>query len=136
MHMNTNKQTLERIAAASVSRAWAKLIAVYGRKALGAEPSIVINRRLKSTAGRAWLQDGRIDISERLMLDFPREIIMQTIPHEVAHIAALRVYGYGLKRGQSHGAPWVAIMECLGLTPAIYNTMLEQRAIKLTLKDA
>ena len=135
MSMNT-KHTLEKIAARSVSIAWDKLTAVYGRKALGDKPRIVINRRLKSTAGRAWLQDGVIDISERLMLDFPREIIMQTIPHEVAHIAALRVYNYGLKRGESHGAPWVSMMQALGLDPAIYHTMLEQRAVKLTLKDA
>ena len=131
--MNT-KHTLEKIAARSVSIAWDKLVSVYGRKALGDKPRIVINRRLKSTAGRAWLQDGVIDISERLMLDFPREVIMQTIPHEVAHIAALRVRGYGLKRGESHGAPWVEMMRALGLNPAIYHTMLEQRAVKLTLK--
>lgn len=128
--MNT-KNTLNRIARASVARAWNKLTCQYGKVHLGEAPIIVINRRLKTTAGRAWLTDGKIDISERLMLDFPREIIMQTIPHEVAHIAAFRLFQYGVNRGESHGAPWQYIMVDLGLNPEIYHGMIIQRNAKL-----
>lgn len=133
LYMNT-KQTLEKIAAAAVVRAWGTLVRQYGKREMGTIPTIVINRRLKTTAGRAWLRDNKIDISERLMLDFPREIIMQTIPHEVAHVAAFRLFNYGLNRGESHGEPWQYIMTDLGLNPDIYHDMIIKRNVKLSAK--
>lgn len=89
-----------------------------------------MNNRLKTTAGRAWLEAGKVDISTSLMLDFPRHIITDTIPHECAHIAALRVYNYGLQRGESHGKPWAEMMQALGLPASIYHDMIEQRTLK------
>lgn len=55
---------------------------------------------------------------------------MDTIPHELAHIAAYRLTGYGLKRGESHGKPWKDIMHTLGLPGDIYHDMLVKRALK------
>lgn len=55
---------------------------------------------------------------------------MDTIPHECAHIAAYRIFCYGLQRGESHGKPWAEMMQALGLPPNIYHDMIEKRNIK------
>ena len=129
MHMNS-KITLEKIAARAVARAWDRLALRWPVAKLGTVPTITINGRLKTTAGRAWPETGEIDISKTLMIDFTRQIITETIPHECAHIAAYRIFGYGIKRGESHGEPWAMMMQDLGLPAAIYHDMLEKRAIK------
>lgn len=127
--MNT-KYNLEIVAARAVARAWDRLALRWPAAKLGTVPTITINGRLKSTAGRAWPTLGKIDISKTLMIEFTRQIIMETIPHECAHIAAFRIFGYGEKRGESHGEPWQMMMQDLGLPASIYHNMLEKRAIK------
>ena len=124
------KTTLQIIADRALVRAWDKLGRAYGKAALGAIPTMVMNNRLKSTAGRAWIESGKIDLSTKLMLNFPREFIMQTIPHEAAHIAAYRVFGYGMGRGEVHGKPWQDCMIALDLNPEIYHNMLSRLAME------
>lgn len=131
MHsQNAMKTTLEQIAKRALKLSWDKLGKAYGQAALGAIPDLTMNNRLKSTAGRAWIESGKIDLSTKLMLNFPREFIMQTIPHEAAHIAAYRVFGYGMARGESHGKPWQDCMLALDLRPEIYHNMLYRLALE------
>ena len=124
------KTQLQRIAQLAAARAWERLGYRWPQSKLGTVPYVVMNNRLKTTAGRAWIEEGKIDLSTSLMLDFPRQFCMDTIPHECAHIAAYRVFGYGVKRGESHGEPWQMMMLDLGLTPNVYHDMIEQRALK------
>lgn len=43
-----------------------------------------------------------------------KEVVGQTIPHEVAHLVAFQLYG----KGEGHGPRWQAIMtDCFGLAP-------------------
>lgn len=128
--MGTMKTQLQRIAQLSANRAWERLALRWPQSKLGMVPIVVMNGRLKTTAGRAWLEAGKIDLSVSLMTDFPRQFCMDTVPHECAHIAAFRVFGYGLQRGESHGKPWAMMMQDLGLPANVYHTMLEQRSIK------
>lgn len=129
-YMHMDKQTLQKIAARAVARAWDRLALRWPATKLGTVPQIEINGRLKTTAGRAWLETGKIDISKTLMIDFTRQIITETIPHECAHIAAYRIFGYGVKRGESHGKPWAMMMQDLGLPAEIYHDMIEKRVVK------
>lgn len=129
MQMDT-KNELQKRAGLSLARAWGRLALRWPSDKLGPVPSIIVNRRLKVTAGRAFIELGKIDVSHDFMLDFPREILMVTIPHEAAHIAAYRIFGYGVARGEAHGKPWAMLMNDLGLPANIYHDMLEQRAIK------
>ena len=128
------KTQLERIAQLAANRAWDRLALRWPLAKLGAIPRVVMNGRLKTTAGRAWIEEGKIDLSTSLMIDFPRRFLMDTIPHECAHIAAYRIFGYGMKRGEAHGKPWAMMMQDLGLPASIYHDMLEQRELKQAIK--
>lgn len=96
---------------------WLKAKKVYGDK-IGALPPVKLNARLTSTAGRAWLQEGFIDLSCYLMSNNPEEFAKNTIPHELCHMIAWRLY-----QDKGHGKPWKHTMMTMGLPPDTYHTM-------------
>ena len=98
---------------------WIKLEKIYG--SIGETPYILLNNRLRTTAARAWIYDGKVDLCTRLLVRYPQEYFRQTIPHELAHMVAWRVFGYE----GAHGIPWKNVMIALGLEPRIYHSMLE-----------
>lgn len=92
----------------------------------GAEPYLVLNRRLIRSAGRATVNGphhGRIELAPKIFLD-PRnqegveEMLTQTIRHELAHIMA---------PGARHGARWRDAMAFLGSPADRYHQMKTRR---------
>ncbi|MFZ4599981.1 MAG: SprT-like domain-containing protein [Terrimicrobiaceae bacterium] len=65
-----------------------------------------------TTAGRAWLNQWRIQLNEQLCKENVEDFISQTIPHEVAHLVAYKVYG-----DDGHGNGWKSVMRALDLDP-------------------
>jgi SprT protein len=67
------------------------------------------------TAGRAWYATNTIQINLQLARDNFNDFMEQTIPHEVAHIIARKVYGTLIK---PHGRQWKSVMLFFGCNPA------------------
>ena len=66
-----------------------------------------------TTAGRAWLGQWRIQLNEQLCKENTEDFMSDTIPHEVAHLVAYKVFG-----DDGHGDGWRSVMRALGLNPS------------------
>lgn len=67
---------------------------------------------MRTAAGRAFLQLGRIDLNPRL-LEHSLESIVETYLHEVAHLLC--------HPSVKHGAPWVEACARLGIPANVYH---------------
>lgn len=79
---------------------------MYGRHI---DFTVVMNGRLTSTAGRAFLESGKLEFSPSLYEANEAEFLNDTVPHEFAHLVAYRVYG-----DKGHGIGWKAVMQDMG----------------------
>jgi SprT protein len=73
------------------------------------------NRRLTTTAGRAFLRNGRIELNPTLLARAPDQVSM-VLAHEAAHIAAFRLFGPNIP---AHGRHWRALMRLAGHEPEV-----------------
>lgn len=71
-----------------------------------------MNGRLTSTAGRAYLAEGRVEFSKKLYAENVEAFLNDTVAHEFAHIVAYRVYG-----STGHDVAWKKTMMMLGYEP-------------------
>ena len=71
-----------------------------------------MNGRLTSTAGRAFYKEGRLDFSKVLYANNVDAFLNDTVPHELAHVIAHRVYN-----STGHDAGWKKVMMALGFEP-------------------
>ncbi len=69
--------------------------------------------RLRTTLGRATLDDGRVELNPRLLLEHPAELV-PTLAHELAHLVVYWRYG----RVAPHGAEFRTLMRAVNLSPA------------------
>jgi SprT protein len=74
--------------------------------------SVVWNRRMRSTAGRAFWPEGRIELNPRL-LDFAPDEVRNTMLHELAHLLAYAKAGR--RRIKAHGVEWRQACRELGI---------------------
>lgn len=86
---------------------------------IGEMPAVKMNSRLTAIAGRAWLSSDFIDLSCYLMEQYPEVIKAETIPHELCHFIAWRLY-----RDKGHGPEWKYVMREMGLEPKTYHNMI------------
>lgn len=73
------------------------------------------NRRLSTTAGRAFLRGARIELNPRLLARAPDQVPV-VLAHEAAHIAAFRLFGPNIP---AHGRHWRSLMRLAGHQPEI-----------------
>jgi len=85
---------------------------------IGEMPIVKLNPRLTSTAGRAWIEHGFIDLSCYLMSNNAQAFADDTIPHELCHMIAWRLY-----QDRGHGKGWKFTMQKMGLTPTRCHDM-------------
>lgn len=76
---------------------------------------VVWNERLTTTAGRAFLRNGRIELNPTLLARAPDQIEMVLV-HEAAHIAAFRLFGANIP---AHGRHWRSLMRLAGKAPEV-----------------
>ena len=92
---------------------WRKIVALYGAKA-GDIPRLEWSKRMTKTLATAYY--GALDKPDFVRLssvqfwEMPETYVLEIVPHELAHIAAWRVFEHS-----GHGRPWVEIMERIGL---------------------
>ena len=98
------------IARFEVAKSWAFFRSLY--PSILAMPSVVINKRLKTTAGLCYAEARRIELSAELMAHNLEEFRRVIIPHELAHQVDWDVY-----QKDGHGPTWKGIMVRFGLPP-------------------
>ena len=79
---------------------WREAHKMFGDN-IGTMPAIKMNARLTATGGRAFLDQNYCDFSCYLMDREPDYFKANTIPHELAHHIAWRLY-----KDNGHGAAW------------------------------
>ncbi len=94
---------LLRFAEYEAKKWWMEARMAFGDK-IGVMPKIEMNARLTATAGRAFYTLDKCDFSCYLMERDPNYFANNTIPHELAHIIAWRLY-----RDNGHGKAWKSI---------------------------
>lgn len=82
-------------------------------------PTWAWNSRLKSTMGRAFFARRHVEFSTELFILANDSQRMETIFHEVAHIAAFLTY-----KDKGHGPFWKLCMLKLGLQPKRCHNIL------------
>ena len=123
-----DRQYLLDLATDKVRVHWARAQAAYPAVSGMSPPAVKINARLKTTAGLAYGTQHRVEFSAELMWEHTQHFIVDTIPHEVAHIVADLQY-VGCK---AHGAEWRSVMKFLsGIEPRrchnLVNSVWEAR---------
>lgn len=93
---------LQRFADYHAKQWWIAARKIFGDK-IGVMPLVKINARLTATAGRAFIESNPAycDFSAYLMSRDSRYFAVDTIPHELAHHIAWRLY-----RDNGHGRAW------------------------------
>ena len=79
---------------------------------------IAYNPRLRSTLGRAMLDDKRVELNTRLLLEHPAELVL-TLVHELAHLAVHIRYG----RVAPHGLYFRTLMRAVNLSPKATHSL-------------
>lgn len=79
---------------------WIEARKIFGDK-IGVMPSARINTRLTSAAGRAFITEGYSDFSAFLLTNNQYTFRTDTVPHELAHHIAWRLY-----KDKGHGPAW------------------------------
>jgi predicted SprT family Zn-dependent metalloprotease len=79
--------------------------------------SIVWNKRMRSTAGRAFLNLAKVELNPKLLHlgDDPLRHVQQTLLHELAHLLAHHRHSRSRKRISAHGSEWKQACVDLGI---------------------
>ena len=77
------------------------------------------NARLSTTAGRAYVRRGCIELNPRLLARVPDEVDGVLI-HEAAHVAAFRLFGGNIS---AHGRHWRGLMRAAGQEPKVTHKL-------------
>jgi len=77
------------------------------------------NGRLSTTAGRAFVRRGCIELNPRLLARVPGEV-EGVLVHEAAHVAAYRLFG---DRVPAHGRQWRALVRHAGQEPKVTHRL-------------
>jgi len=85
----------------------------------GAKVTVAWNDRLRTTAGRAFGPESRIELNPSLLGGQPRELDVVLV-HEAAHVAACRLFGAQVA---AHGRHWRALMRLAGLPPDVTHDL-------------
>lgn len=88
-------------------------------RVLDKEVEVSWNRRLSTTAGRAYVRRGCIELNPRLLARVPEEVD-GVLTHEAAHVAAYRLFGANIP---AHGRHWRALMRTAGQEPRVTHKL-------------
>ena len=80
---------------------------------------VVYNGRLSTTAGRAFVRRGCIELNPRLLQREP-DALDGVLIHEAAHVAAYRLFGENIP---AHGRQWRSLMRLAGQEPSVKHTL-------------
>lgn len=80
---------------------------------LADQTHVTFSPRLERSLGRCVPATGRVTLTTRLRRG-PRERLLETLCHEVAHVAAYMLHG---SAARPHGPEWAALVRAAGFDP-------------------
>jgi SprT protein len=83
-----------------------------GLHELSRKISVSWNPRMRTTAGRAWWPDRRIELNPKLK-EYDLDEVWRTLKHELAHLVAYE--RNGRRRIDPHGLEWQVACDDLGI---------------------
>ncbi len=95
-----------------------RLGALWAAGPLMSRTTIRYNPRMRSAAGRAFLEDHRVELNPRLLAAHPEQLI-PTLIHELAHVVVHARYG----RVAPHGREFKTLMAAAGVTGKATHSM-------------
>ena len=118
--MTENEKTQIQELAQAYWRKYAEIWPVLNRHPC---PKVEINNRFTATGGINYSEKNLIQLSGKFMVNNRQEMLIVTLPHELAHQIDFILYGwsYGQKH---HRQTWKTIMIKIGLEPEIYHKMV------------
>lgn len=118
-----DKQYLQEVAEFRIQFWWNKFRQVYPQ-IQKAYPKVKLNARLKTTAGRAFIDNTPqyIDLSPELFWEYTEEFLQDTIPHELAHLVAYTVFG-----DEGHGTGWKSVIQKMGIKTSRLHNMVNSK---------
>lgn len=122
-----DKNYLQDVAEFTVRAWWKKLRAVYPAIQENV-PVVKLNNRLKTTAGRAFLDNDpqSIDLSTELFWEHTEQMVRDTIPHELAHLVAYTIFG-----DEGHGTGWKSVVHRMDIpTTRLHNMVNSSHAMR------
>jgi predicted SprT family Zn-dependent metalloprotease len=118
--MLTPQAELELASAVS----WIKFCELFPKLQLVALPRIQFNNRLRTTAARIHTEARLIEVASKLYKGNEKEYADVLIPHELAHMIDVDLYGDpGDTDALHHGKTWQRIMVAYGLPPDRYHNL-------------
>lgn len=99
------------------------------RKILGSNarrlpvPEVRFDLRGRSAGQAVFARGSRrchIRLNAQLLISHPNEMLDETVPHEVAHVAIYCLYG---RKAKPHGSEWKALMQAFGVDAAACHTL-------------
>jgi len=117
-----DRSYLQSVADYQVRVWWNRFLKVYPQ--IQTEyPQVKLNNRLKSTAGRAFIENDPqyIDLCTELFWQYTEQFVEDTIPHELAHLVAFTVYG-----DPGHGSGWKTVIHKMNISTNRCHTMVNQ----------
>lgn len=85
-------------------------------------PGYSLNNRLKTTAGLAYCEEYRITVSSELFWQHTRQFCEDTIPHELAHLAAWYIF-----QDRGHGKGWYQVIETVNINTTRLHNMVNHK---------
>ena len=116
--MNPKIITLEKV----TDHIWAELIESYPKLVRFNPPKIVLNNRLRRTAGQCWQSENQVDLASKFFARNSVEMFSVILPHEIAHQADYNLFGKSEDKS-GHGKKWAKIMVELGLPANKYHSL-------------
>lgn len=84
------------------------------------------NDRLRTTAGRAFYREGRIELNPSLLATSPKDLD-DVLVHEAAHVAVFRLFG---EHGAAHGRHWRGLMRLAGVRPDVTHDLPVPKSVR------
>ena len=115
-----DKTYLQSVADHNVKMWWAKFRRQFP-SICQHPPTVKLNSRLKTTAGRAWVDSKPqiIDLSTELFWEHTEHFVADTIPHELAHLVAFTIFG-----DPGHGRGWYTVLASMGINTTRCHDMV------------
>ena len=103
---------------------WKRYKRTPGYHNIGACPELRFSKRLKTTLGRAHIEEdpAYTVLSVDYVEQYPEQILDNWLHHELAHHVAFRVYG-----DKGHGAGWYQTLRDLGIKTTRCHTLINRR---------
>lgn len=101
---------------------WTQFCEIFPKLVKFDPPTVKLCGRLTVTAGKAYQPDNRIHLGSKFLAKYEDMMLLQILPHEIAHIVDFVLNGPSEKYC-GHGKKWVEIMVQFGIPADKYHLM-------------